>query len=482
MTVGSGPGCRLISDTFGCLRRRASRSFRAHGPGLPVALRPPAMETLRRVARVHRRQALTRGRRAAWLLACAAIVAGAASWLALRQTLLSRVAVAVVEIETETIRDVPRGPLLSLRIESPRAPAGAAPLPCPPLDLATDPVAAGRPYTPATPAPATAFTDVLPSPTRARWLAARAGDRAYLSRDDGRHFEPVLDRPGALIDLAFGCAGELYALRRGPDALELGVHTATGDRWRPLRLGACVGDLDDYSLEAGGGWLAVLVAYHHCAEESVPLTTAWLSPDAGASWRPIELPDSPVIERVDVLDLRADRLRLVAYEGDCMYDGTVLHDLDPRTGKTLRTRALSRDFQLWRPAARGRWAYADHRSCDGSLCRARLDAPPTSDHDDSSIWTAILPALHPDPVYGGSDDSQLLAGPRHLYSLDPRGLWRLSAGRARPAGHPPASLDTRSVRAVDLAGRLLALSPSGHLLRWSRRHGLRTLADPPPDR
>lgn len=407
-----------------------------------------------------------------WVLGLALVIAGV--WIALRQTLAPNVAVAVVE--TEVVRELPVevGPWLAVHVELPRPEPGAAPVPCPPIDAAVGGIyrgPGGRRFAPGGDPPAVLLTSVVASPTRANLMAGLAeGGRIYLSRDGGRSFSRVLAHRGELRDHAFGCAGELYALRGRGESLELGVHGAGGDRWRRLRLGRCQGDVkSELALYGGGGWLAIAVDHWGCDQDG-GMHTLWVSPDRGASWRLLPIPEAQMVEGIRVLELRADRVRIAAYEGDCMYDGTVLYDLDPRTGAVLRAGATSRHDQQRAIETRGRWGYAE-RGCDGLLCKARLDGPTLDEGDDTLAWTSLVRS-------GAADDDAepfLLAGPRHIYASDGAHLYTLSRGVARDLGPVPDGIDFRD---VDLAGSLLGITRTGRLVRFSARHGLRALASP----
>ena len=431
------------------------------------------MEELRRVARVHRHLIARSVRRVTWVVAIGLVAAGGLT--AMFQPLAPSMVVAVVE--TEVIRDVPGQAFVSVSIDPPRPDSDAGPADCPIPDVGID-RAVGRRFDPVIDAsdPDVRIQRIVASPTRNNLLAATDFAGVYLSRDDGRNFSTVLERGGALLDLEFGCAGDLYAVRNDGDRLYVGALGARGETWHRAHLGQCgafEAGVSELALYTGGGWLALQLSQADCYENRHQL---WISADGGLAWRQLPIPDIEMVEDLRVLDIRRDRIRVRTFEGDCMYDGTMVHDIDPFSGRRLDTVSVSRARQT-DIVLRGRWGYG--YECKGVICRAAIG----SGTDDGLAWSPVPGAGAPSNDDEDEDDlerSTMLAGPQHLFSLGRTGLWRLGLGRGRLIEREmPDGVD---FQAADLAGRLIGVTAKGRAARWSKSSGLRVLGDAPPSR
>ena len=322
------------------------------------------------------------------------------------------------------------------------------------------------------------LTGVAVSPRRHGYIAAWHRDSIFYSDDDGRSFREVLRGPGRVYDVVVDCRGAVFALRGTEDGFMLGYAHSREQWWRQVNLRdkefARADDgnddahsFDRVSLAAGGGWVAIIapVTFFGLEHEGTHTAIA-VSDDGGTRWSYLNIPQTGVVEYADVTSIDDHgRLRLLELEGDCMYDGTALETFQLNSGEILDRRQLSTSYQL-NPTVAGRWAY-ETRECDGPLCVLDMDRPATESWQEV-VWAKVT-GLAAEPV---EREASTFANGR-VYAHHGAGIFRVRGRKAtRVAQDIPADVE---FAALDSSYRLIGLSQNGRLVRWSERHGLRTL-------
>ncbi len=335
------------------------------------------------------------------------------------------------------------------------------------------------------------FVGVAASPTRHGYLAAWSEAAVYFSDSDGRRFRRVLDGPGTVYDVAVDCRGAVFALRGNESGFMLGYASAKEQWWRPVNMrdtelvrnddGDVVerGDAE-VSLIAGGGWLAVTAppGWFSLTRESSRMAIA-ATRDGGVTWSFPSLPDEGLIENLAVFSIdNRSRLRMLGFEGDCMYDGTAMHTIELTGGRAVAKTQLSTARQT-HAAVASRWAY-DTDSCDAGVCALDLRSKPSDESGYMEVnWRPVKGLPEPD-MTGTSDGDQpgeeLPAGiyvNGRVYAHYRRHVLRLRGAVATIVGDRlPEDIGFVT---MDSSYRLLGLSKDHKLVRWSRRHGVRHL-------
>lgn len=342
----------------------------------------------------------------------------------------------------------------------------AAPDPAPPIVEADEPFECPTPPTfvegkPAGKAPSAeldpydyvlgeaGLIGVAGSPTRPELVATWTDDAIYLSDDDGRRFERVLDGPGRVAGVAFDCHDRVYAWRLG---LGLGVREAAGETWRPLD------PFDTATLEEADpdwGKRVVLAVKGDTVAVGGPIKgrgdqgLVAITRDHGVTWRFVDL---GYYDRFGGLSVEPDgTVFAVADWSDCMIDGSNALTIPPAPAPdTLRELG----YHGASTVANGLTVYTLGGDCDGELCaRGPKD----------TAWRRVagLPKeIEAIELVPGASGPHVAANGR-LYRLDGRRATRLTRMTA------PVDL-------IDAAGRALSLR-DGLLHRWSPRHGTRRL-------
>lgn len=415
--------------------------------------------------------------------------------------------VVVVEAQCPAPAPAP-APTVIIQQPTPRFGPGS----CPERDTPND-RAIGVPWARADRQSSARFLDATPlvgvavSRSRDGHLAVWTRDEIFVSDDDGRRFRELLRGPGHVYDVAVDCNGGVFAVRGNTRALAIGYSRDRQESWRPLGLARSA--LDDHnpdrepdfasvSLATGGGWIALtapgeLVVGTGGAYD--PVLAA--SRDGGASWAYVQIPDPELTEGIDVTGIdERGRLTLLGFEGDCMYDGTAVHQIELETG-TPATKQLSRSYQTHDATVSTRWTYADV-GCDHELCAFDLRKS-DCEYECDSAWVQVTGLDRPSaPTRGSSPhnadedadnetngDAVLDADGaasrreftvlenRRVYALNGAHVWRLRGSRATRIGADiPATVH---FAAMDTSYRLVGLSADRRLVRWSPRHGLRVL-------
>ena len=332
------------------------------------------------------------------------------------------------------------------------------------------------------------FVGVSASPTRHGVLAAWTREAIFYTDSDGARFRRVLDGPGVVYGAVVDCRGGVYALRGSPHGTMLGYSDGRVDSWRVMAMrnpdlttdeGGTISYEDSYfrvSLFAGGGWVGVAAEEMWFTGEPGSVAMAMVSPDAGASWRFVSVPEvHGGNEGIVPVAMTGRRMRALGFEGDCMYSGTMLFEFDLVTGQQRSATAVSHDNHI-EPAVRGRWAYST-RNCDAAICVLDLHNPERDGDGDWSLdWRPVRGTAIPAGVDRNEFRIEVIsgtrAGTRVVGRVGPR-LLHIRGKRARELADDIP--DELRFLAVDSSDRPIGLSDNGRIVRWSARHGLRTL-------
>ncbi len=170
-------------------------------------------------------------RRILWWLGAAAAIAAQAALVALA---LRPPTVRELRTVEHVVHEV-RAPAPPMTCEAPETSLeidhgnpSIAPAPLDGARTCPVPITTARRVTP--PELADDVTDVRPSPNDARYIAAWNDEHVFASLDGGRTFERVLDGPGAVLDVAFDCFGNVVVAR--DDAL--GIRADGRERWQSV--------------------------------------------------------------------------------------------------------------------------------------------------------------------------------------------------------------------------------------------------------
>lgn len=295
-----------------------------------------------------------------------------------------------------------------------------------------------------------ALIGIAASPNRPELVATWSEDAIYVSFDDGRRFERVLDGPGRVADVAFDCHDRVYAWRTG---LGLGVRDVAGESWRPLD------PFDGKTLdEAHRDWgkrvvLAVrgdTVALGGPAKDRGDHGLVAITRDRGVSWR---FNDLGYYDRFAGLALEDDGTAYAVTDwSDCMIDGssatTIPRDLAAPTTDELGYYGAS-------TVTADRTIYTRGADCGADLC---VRGP------NDTAWhrvTGLPKTIEAISLVPGASRPHVAAADR---------IYRLTGRRATRLAKMPDTVDL-----VDATNRALWIDDHGLLHRWSPRHGDRLL-------
>jgi hypothetical protein len=283
----------------------------------------------------------------------------------------------------------------------------------------------------------------------------------WLSGDNGGRFQRVLDGPGPVGAVVIGEDGTVYAIR----GARLGALPAEGKpRWHELPF-----EGQTIAFSFGGDYLAWFARVTLNEQEGHYARLLTLSEDQGRSWFLLKIMDttshdSGVIRISD------------AGEIEFIYDESSAPDLPPAL-KRYKGRADRRILQ-----ARGEYytpyvagvghdgtVYIPGSYCDGvaAVCVATRDG-----HETKVVGgvKAVDGAIVDDP----SSLSRVLTDGKVTYSLAAEGLFTLRAGVAEVVSEPAP--EGFRLMAIEGSDQVLGVV-GGSLVRWSKKHGFRILAD-----
>jgi hypothetical protein len=374
---------------------------------------------------------------------------------------------------------VPTPPVI-VSVPAPVPPAPAIPPELPPEVASADGVcpaiapprdrAIGAPLTAAVPlGRGRHVLGVATSPSAPGVIAAWTASDVIVSTDDGATWRDVLPRADDVIGAAVDCHGTVWALRGFthvgsldragrerwseapviPAYLDEHPEPGTPTVFRRAELADSHGERALPIIVSGGGLVAVVAVGSW--QRGIAVTD-----DGGASWVVHDhFTDSESHGQHVAID-HAGRWRAVTTWFDCMGGGqTALRG----SALAIEEHALP-DIESGAFAGADGWSYLvdGERACQAALCAL----PPRGDE-----WRPVALAA-PDAI---ERITGVIGEGRTIVSVDGQ-LFTAARGRLKALG--PLLPMAAELAGVDAAGRVLALR-AGELIRWSPRHGWRTI-------